>query len=508
MAGRRDASSRAHGKASRGPAARRRHYAGFAAPTGGPFAENRDTNVRISNVPRARPAAIAASITGVAPVAVRLLGGRRGRAGECRESATYGFRLTLSARWRSRRSAPARRARAAGSSATLPPPDGSLPIAQAAENVLFVLDTRSRRPAPTRVEAHIQILYTGPATSSRGSSPSRPCRPSTSAADILFDRIEPPTRPSFRAHPSDGRNVSAQGGADAASVAAAPPRSTARRQRPTLAPMSTVDVLSRGSVGPFDYVVVRSEDGATLRTWLTDQRLLRLAGERRRSSTTTWRQAIVRRRQAEGRSGHLRDPADHPAHGIAGGLPAPEADGDRVDARPAHQRLGAGGRAGGPDQLRRDRHQPGEARLVQLRAQLRPAAEGGGERGAGERVRRRVCAALRRRRSGGSRWSPARGRRSPRRRIRPATWPRSRTPASRRPSAVVQVLAQVHPDAGDAGRPRASPKRSSTRTSSPTGTATARASRRSIRWRSTAELETEVLRRWTRSGRCSSTTPT
>ena len=36
------------------------------------------------------------------------------------------------------------------------------------------------------------------------------------------------------------------------------------------APMPTVDVLSRGSVGPFDYVVVRSEDGATLRTWLTD----------------------------------------------------------------------------------------------------------------------------------------------------------------------------------------------------------------------------------------------
>ena len=34
--------------------------------------------------------------------------------------------------------------------------------------------------------------------------------------------------------------------------------------------MPTVDMISSGSVGPFDYVVVRSEDGATLRTWLTD----------------------------------------------------------------------------------------------------------------------------------------------------------------------------------------------------------------------------------------------
>jgi hypothetical protein len=29
-------------------------------------------------------------------------------------------------------------------------------------------------------------------------------------------------------------------------------------------------VLSHGSIGPYDYVIVRSQDGATLRTWLTD----------------------------------------------------------------------------------------------------------------------------------------------------------------------------------------------------------------------------------------------
>ena len=44
-----------------------------------------------------------------------------------------------------------------------PPPDGTLPIAQAAENLLFVLDRDAVSGANT-VEAHIQILYTGPAS--------------------------------------------------------------------------------------------------------------------------------------------------------------------------------------------------------------------------------------------------------------------------------------------------------------------------------------------------------
>ena len=44
-----------------------------------------------------------------------------------------------------------------------PQPNGQLPIAQAAENVLFVMDTDPQ--GVHRVEAHIQIAYTGPATS-------------------------------------------------------------------------------------------------------------------------------------------------------------------------------------------------------------------------------------------------------------------------------------------------------------------------------------------------------
>ena len=80
--------------------------------------------------------------------------------------------------------------------------------------------------------------------------------------DILFDRIEPPTRPSFvSTRVMDGKcqgggtRLGCGGAAEVKAGGCGP-----------LAPMPTVDVLSRGSVGPFDYVVVRSEDGATLRT--------------------------------------------------------------------------------------------------------------------------------------------------------------------------------------------------------------------------------------------------
>ena len=161
----------------------------------------------------------------------------------------------------------AREARACGGFfCNAPPPDGSLPIAQAAENVLFVLDTDPATGAH-RVEAHIQIAYTGPATSFSWIVPVTAVPTVDVGWDILFDRIEPPTRPSFVLTRVDGREVPGWGKRHRL-------RRRRRGQAPAAAapgqPMPTVDVLSRGSVGPFDYVVVRSEDGATLRTWLTD----------------------------------------------------------------------------------------------------------------------------------------------------------------------------------------------------------------------------------------------
>jgi len=147
-----------------------------------------------------------------------------------------------------------------------PPPDGSLPIAQAAENVLFVLDTDPVTGAH-RVEAHIQIAYTGPATSFSWIVPVTAVPTVDVGWDILFDRIEPPTRPSFQVMRAiDGK---CQGGGSGIGCGGAA-ESGSKAGGGAGPGESTVDVLSRGSVGPFDYVVVRSEDGATLRTWLTD----------------------------------------------------------------------------------------------------------------------------------------------------------------------------------------------------------------------------------------------
>ena len=149
-----------------------------------------------------------------------------------------------------------------------PPPDGTLPIAQAAENVLFVMDTDPATGA-SRVEAHVQILYTGPATQFSWIVPVTAVPTVDVGWDILFDRIEPPTRPSFvPTYVQDGKCEGFGGDGIGCSGAAGSKASPTGGMAPPVDP--SVDVISRGSVGPYDYVIVRSENGATLRTWLTN----------------------------------------------------------------------------------------------------------------------------------------------------------------------------------------------------------------------------------------------
>ena len=72
-------------------------------------------------------------------------------------------------------------------------------------------------------------------------------------------------------------------------------------------------MLARGSAGPFEYVVIRSEDGATLRTWLTTNGYFvspEAAAHRRR--IRRWA-VLVRRAAAAGRPGHVGHPPDRPA---------------------------------------------------------------------------------------------------------------------------------------------------------------------------------------------------
>jgi hypothetical protein len=145
-----------------------------------------------------------------------------------------------------------------------PNPDGSLPIAQAAENVLFVMDTDPATGA-RRVEAHVQILYTGPAEQFSWIVPVTAVPTVDVGWDVLFDLIEPPTRPSFQLTIQTEGDCA--GGGDGVGCSQARYSATGGGGLP---PPPVVEVVSHGSVGPFDYVVVRSEDGGTLRTWLTD----------------------------------------------------------------------------------------------------------------------------------------------------------------------------------------------------------------------------------------------
>jgi hypothetical protein len=148
-----------------------------------------------------------------------------------------------------------------------PPPDGTLPIAQAAENVLFVMDEDPATGAP-RVEAHIQILYTGPATQFSWIVPVTAVPTVDVGWDILFDRIEPPTRPSFV--PNYQVDGTCQGSGSDVGCGAAEKATAVSGTGGAGGTPPAVEVVSRGTAGPYDYVVVRSEDGATLRTWLTN----------------------------------------------------------------------------------------------------------------------------------------------------------------------------------------------------------------------------------------------
>jgi len=146
----------------------------------------------------------------------------------------------------------------------------TLPIAQAAENVLFVMGKDADGAAT--VDAHIQIFYTGPASKFSWIVPVTSVPTVTIGSDILFERIEPPTRPSFNvSFQLEGNCTGVSGVGAGCGSAAGGASATGGGVGPVSdAGVPTVHVLASGSVGRFDYVVIKSTDGATLQTWLTD----------------------------------------------------------------------------------------------------------------------------------------------------------------------------------------------------------------------------------------------
>jgi len=151
-----------------------------------------------------------------------------------------------------------------------PAQTGTLPIAQSAENVLFVMNAGSST-TPATVEAHIQIRYTGPASKFSWIVPVTSVPTVSVGSDILFDRIEPPSRPSFSvSYQLEGNCQGVSGIGAGCGSAAAGGANSAGFGNVVDAGGVGVDVLSNGSVGPYDYVVISAQDGATLETWLTN----------------------------------------------------------------------------------------------------------------------------------------------------------------------------------------------------------------------------------------------
>jgi MYXO-CTERM domain-containing protein len=166
---------------------------------------------------------------------------------------------------------PARPARACGGFfCDRPPPDGSLPIAQAGENVLFVLGKDPQTGQGT-VEAHIQIVYEGAADQFSWVVPVTALPTLDVGSDALFDRLEPATRPSFKPQwQMDGTCQGFGGGNSGVGCGSSSSPKAGRASESSSAGIEgpAVEVVFRGNVGPYDSAVIRSDDPLALKTWL------------------------------------------------------------------------------------------------------------------------------------------------------------------------------------------------------------------------------------------------
>jgi hypothetical protein len=144
----------------------------------------------------------------------------------------------------------------------------TLPVAQTAENVLFAME-----PGPDgqqRLEAHVQIFYTGPASRFSWVVPVDGDPTVDVGTNRLFDLLDPATRPQFavqwqvdgvcrssgvQSSPGlPGGSFAATGGTSGAADAAA----------------AAVQVSFRGDVGPYDAAVLSATDPKALLVWLAD----------------------------------------------------------------------------------------------------------------------------------------------------------------------------------------------------------------------------------------------
>jgi MYXO-CTERM domain-containing protein len=169
---------------------------------------------------------------------------------------------------------PVRRAQACGGFFCNQPTDPfALPVAQTAENVLFAMD---RDPSGKfKLEAHVQIFYTGPADRFSWIVPVDAQPTLDVGSNVVFSTLLTATQPSFSVEwqvagtcksvpaPAGGAGGASGSIADAAAGPGSAPDG------------GGVDVAFRGDVGPYDAVVVHStdpNDPKPLIDWLNEER--------------------------------------------------------------------------------------------------------------------------------------------------------------------------------------------------------------------------------------------
>jgi hypothetical protein len=167
---------------------------------------------------------------------------------------------------------PSPAARACGGFFCGPPPNQfDFPVAQTAENVLFAMDRDAS--GKFRLEAHVQIFYTGPADRFSWVVPVDSAPTIDVGSDAVFSALLNATQPRFQLRwqtvgtcKSDGRGFPSGAAPSAPGASAGTGGSTGSAD-----PNSGVSVSFRGDVGPYDAAVIKStnlDDPQPLLDWL------------------------------------------------------------------------------------------------------------------------------------------------------------------------------------------------------------------------------------------------
>ena len=145
-----------------------------------------------------------------------------------------------------------------------PQQPADLPVAQTGENVLFAMD-----PLPSgqhRLEAHIQIFYTGPADRFSWVVPVDAAPTLDIGSNAVFAVLDAATRPKLMVTRSrEGTCSDDQRSFESANGSAKADAGTGAGSGG-----GGVEVSFRGNIGPFDAVVVKADEPGRLKAWLAE----------------------------------------------------------------------------------------------------------------------------------------------------------------------------------------------------------------------------------------------